>query len=152
MTKNSCRKIKVFPKALFLATTFPKIDTNLIFLFNFYQIFAKFLKNFPALCIFRPNREKLTKALKTFVENILKNPFFCNFLKKIFENLLTITKKLCFSPKSGKNTRLVCYIFKKYAKIMHFLQKLLNFFLTPYEADHLKCPFCRPKSWQRGCK
>ena len=33
--KNCCRKRILFPKALFLATTFPKIDKNSIFLMNF---------------------------------------------------------------------------------------------------------------------
>ena len=44
--KNCCRKMMLFPKALFLATTFPKIDKNAIFLMNFYQrIFSKFPNN-----------------------------------------------------------------------------------------------------------
>ena len=48
----------VFPKALFLATTFPKIAKNWIFLMNFYQKISKFSQNFPKLCIFRPNARK----------------------------------------------------------------------------------------------
>ena len=35
----------LFPKSLFLATTFPKIDKNLIFPMNFYQNFLKISQN-----------------------------------------------------------------------------------------------------------
>ena len=48
----------VFPKALFLATTFPKIDKNSIFLMNFYQKISKFSQNFQTIYIFRPNARK----------------------------------------------------------------------------------------------
>ena len=44
--KNCCRKMMLFPKALFLATTFPKIDKNSIFLMNIYQKISKF-SQFP---------------------------------------------------------------------------------------------------------
>ena len=49
----------LFPKALFLATTFPKIDKNSTFLMNFYQKISKFSENFPTICIFRPNARKI---------------------------------------------------------------------------------------------
>ena len=49
----------VFPKALFLATTFPKIDKNSIFLMNLYQKISKFSQNFPTMCNFRPNPRKI---------------------------------------------------------------------------------------------
>ena len=57
--KKRCRKVMLFPKALFLATTFPKIDKNSIFLMNFYQKISKFSQNFPTVCIFRPNARKI---------------------------------------------------------------------------------------------
>ena len=43
--KNCCRKMMLFPKALFLATTFQKVAKNSIFLLNFYQKFSKFPNN-----------------------------------------------------------------------------------------------------------
>ena len=49
----------LFPKALFLATTLPKIDKNSIFLMNLYQKISKFSQNFPTICIFRPNVRKI---------------------------------------------------------------------------------------------
>ena len=52
--KKCRRKMMLFPKALLLATTFPQIDKNSIFLMNFYQKFSKFSQNFPTICIFRP--------------------------------------------------------------------------------------------------
>ena len=39
--KNCCRKMMLFPRALFIATTFPKIVKNSIFRLNFYQKFLK---------------------------------------------------------------------------------------------------------------
>ena len=50
----------LFPKALFLATTFPKIDKNSIFLMNFYQKISNFSQNFPTTCIIRPNARKIS--------------------------------------------------------------------------------------------
>ena len=64
--KNCCRKMMLFPKALFLATTFPKTDKNSIFLMNFYQKISKFSQNFPTICIFRPNARKITAGFLNF--------------------------------------------------------------------------------------
>ena len=50
----------LFPKALILATTFPQIETNSIFLMNFYQQISKFSQNFQTICIFVQTREELT--------------------------------------------------------------------------------------------
>ena len=49
----------LFPKALFLATNFPKIAKNSIFLLNFDQKFAKCSQNFPTICVFRPKAQKI---------------------------------------------------------------------------------------------
>ena len=57
--KNCCRKMMLFPMALVLATTFPKIDKNAIFLMNFHQKISEFSQNFPTTCIFRPNQRKI---------------------------------------------------------------------------------------------
>ena len=56
----------VFPKALCLATTFPKVDRNSIFLMNFYQIISKFSQNFPTICVFRLNDRKFNAEFLKF--------------------------------------------------------------------------------------
>ena len=56
----------LFPKALFLATTFPKIDKNSIFLMNFYRKISKFSQNFPTICIFRPKARKINAGFLKF--------------------------------------------------------------------------------------
>ena len=61
----------LFPKALFLATNFPKIDKNSIFLMNVYQKIPKFSQNFPTICIFRPNARKINFGFLKFCENRL---------------------------------------------------------------------------------
>ena len=62
----------LFPKALFLATTFPKVVKNAIFLWNFYQTFSKFSQTFPPICIFRPNERKINAWIVKFFENYAK--------------------------------------------------------------------------------
>ena len=57
----------LFPKALYLATTFQKMIKNSIFPLNFYQKFSKISQNFPTNCVFRPNARKINAwFLKTF--------------------------------------------------------------------------------------
>ena len=56
----------LFPKALFLATTFPKTDENSIFLMNFYKRISNFSQNFPTICIFRPNARKSNAGFLKF--------------------------------------------------------------------------------------
>ena len=56
--KNCCRKMVLFPKGLFVATTFPKLAKNSIFLLNFYQKFSKFSQNFPNNLCFSSKRAK----------------------------------------------------------------------------------------------
>ena len=48
--KNWCRKMMLFPKALFLATNFPQLAKNSILLLHFYQKFSKFSQTFPGIC------------------------------------------------------------------------------------------------------
>ena len=56
---KKCRKMMLFPKALFLATTFPKVAKNSMCLLNFYQNFLKFSQNFQTICVFCPNARKV---------------------------------------------------------------------------------------------
>ena len=62
----------LFPKALFLATTFPKVGKNSIFLLNFYQKFSKLLKISKPFVFFVQTREKVTHGLLNSLENMLK--------------------------------------------------------------------------------
>ena len=66
LKRNCCRKVMLFPKALFLATTFPKIGKNVIFLWNFMKNFQKFLMRFPTICVFRPNARKINAGFVKF--------------------------------------------------------------------------------------
>ena len=56
----------LFPKALFLATTFPKINKNSIFLMNFNQKSSKISHNLPTIYIFRPNARKINAGFLKF--------------------------------------------------------------------------------------
>ena len=76
---NCWRKLMLFRKALFLATTFPKIVKSSIFLLLFYQ-------NFPTICVFRPNARKINAWFVKFLEKYAKIMHFCYFLKRSFEN------------------------------------------------------------------
>ena len=63
----------LFPKALFLATTFPKIVKNSLnfpieFLSKIFENFSKF----PKFVFFAQTREKLTHGLLNFLKNMLK--------------------------------------------------------------------------------
>ena len=76
----------LFSKALFLATTFPKIVKNSIFLLNYYQIFSKISKNFPTIVFVVQGREKSKHCLLNYLKNMLKECIICYFLKKFCEN------------------------------------------------------------------
>ena len=69
----------LFPKALFLATTFPKLAKNLIFLLKFYQTFSKFSQDFQTICVFRPKARKSTSGSLTFFEKYAKIMHFSQF-------------------------------------------------------------------------
>ena len=58
MEKIVVEKMMIFPKALFLATTFSKIVKKSIFPLNFYQKFSKISQNFT-IRVFRPNARKI---------------------------------------------------------------------------------------------
>ena len=69
--KNCCRKMMLFPKALFLATTFTKIVKNSIFLLNFNQKLSKISQNFPTMFFVQtPKNERI--GLLIFLKNMLK--------------------------------------------------------------------------------
>ena len=74
----------LFPNGLFLATPFPKIDKNAIFLLNFHQKFPKFPQNFPTIYRFRPNARKINAWFGKFDEKYAKIMDFSKFSKEIF--------------------------------------------------------------------
>ena len=58
----------LFPKALFIATTFTKIVKNSKFPLNFYQKLSEISQNFPTFWILDQTREKLSQDFKGLVE------------------------------------------------------------------------------------
>ena len=73
--KGCCRKMMLFPKALLLRTTFPKIVKNSIFLLNFYPKFSKTSQNFSTISVFRPNTGKINSWFATLTEIYATNIF-----------------------------------------------------------------------------
>ena len=62
----------LFPKALFLATTFAKVAKNSIFILNFYQKFSKFSQHFQTICVSRPNARKINALFVMFFDKYAK--------------------------------------------------------------------------------
>ena len=65
-------KMMLFPKALFLSTTFPKIVKNSIFLLHFYHKLSKISQNFPTIRVYRPNAQKINVWFANFFEKYAK--------------------------------------------------------------------------------
>ena len=74
----------LFPRALFVATIFPKIDKNSLFLLNFH---LNFVKVSPTNCVFRQNARKFNAGFLNFFWKIGENNAFLQFSKGIFANL-----------------------------------------------------------------
>ena len=117
--KNCCRKMMLFPKALFLATTFPKIDKNSIFLMNFYQkiskipnnaffsIFSrkllKMLSKIPQrIMVLVKTLENLTQAFEIFLKIDQNKAFFVLFSKKFLKIFSKISHPIGFFVQSAK--------------------------------------------------
>ena len=64
--KNWCRKMVLFPKALFLVTNLKNKNKNSIFLKKFHQKISTFSQNFPTICVFRPNAQKINAGFVKF--------------------------------------------------------------------------------------
>ena len=109
----------LFPKALFLATTFPKIVKNSIFPLNFYQKFLKISQQFE---FFVQTAKNGTNRFVNSFEKYAQIMDFFNFLKKILKNFETFSKfqKLFVVKMRDKLTHGLLIFFEKYAKIMHF--------------------------------
>ena len=117
--RNCCRKMLLFPKALFLATTFPKNRKIQFFYWIFIKNFEKFLTIFPTICVFRQKREKVMHGLLNFSKNA-KIMDFRNFLQKFFENSQNFPRICVFRPNARKITPCFVKFFEKYAKIKEF--------------------------------
>ena len=99
--KNCCRKIVLFPKALFLVINFRKIKLKIkIKIQFFYIIFIKTFKFSQQFSFIFQTREKLTHGLLNSFEKYAKIMHFLQFFK---ENFLKMFNKLCFSSKRAKN-------------------------------------------------
>ena len=61
--KNYCRKMVLFPKALFLASHFPNVAKNSICLLNFYQECSRFPKVSKQFVFFTHTRERVTRGV-----------------------------------------------------------------------------------------
>ena len=86
--KNCCRKLVLFPKALFLVTNFRKIklknkNKNQFFNSSFIKNFQNFLKISQQFAFFVQTRKKLTNGLLTCFEKYAKKCIFSDFLRKI---------------------------------------------------------------------
>ena len=120
--KNCCRKMMLFPKALFLERTFPKIVKNSIFYWIFIKDFQNFLKISQQFVFFFQTRENLTQGFE-FLLKLDQNNAFLLFSKESFENLLKKFQNNCvFRPKRGNLTQGFFNFFEKSPKIIHFLQ------------------------------
>ena len=62
----------LFPKALFLATTFPKLAKNSIFYWTFIKNFQKFLKVSQRFIFFFQTAKNEHIGLLIFLKNMLK--------------------------------------------------------------------------------
>ena len=87
--KNCCRKMRIFQRALFLATTFPKIVRNSIFLVNFPHSFKIISQNSQQFGRFVQTRGKINAGFLKFGENRLKSCIF-QFSFEIFSKLSKI--------------------------------------------------------------
>ena len=86
---EKCRNLMLFPTALFLVTTYPKLFKIQIFLLNFHRKISRFSQDFPTTCIFNTNARNINAAFLKFFEKYAKIIHFCNFLKKSFANFET---------------------------------------------------------------
>ena len=73
----------LFLKALFLATTFPKIVKNSNFII---EILSKISLNFPTIHVFLPNARKINADFVKFFEKYAKIKHYLQFSKEFFEN------------------------------------------------------------------
>ena len=123
--KKCCRKMVLFPKALFLVTNFRKIK-NSIFLRNFYQKISKFSENFPTICVFRQNAQKMNAQFVNLFVKYAKIMHFLQFSEEKYSKFSEIFSKFAinclFSPKAQKINAWFVKILLKNAKIMHFSQ------------------------------
>ena len=123
----------LFPKALFLATTFPKLAKNLIFLFNFYQKFSKFSQNFPTICVFRPNPRKSNAWFVKFFWKYAQVMHFKQILKEIFWKFSKISQIFrtiyVFRPNARKVNTLFVKDFREKCRNNRFFAIFLRNFL-----------------------
>ena len=139
----------LFPKALFLATTFPKLAKNLIFLLNFYHKFSKFSQNFPTICVFRPNARKGNAWFVKFIWKYSQLMHFKQFSKEFFWEFSKISQIFrtiyVFRPNARKVSTLFVKDFRETCQDNRFVAIFLRNFLKIFSKfpDNL---FFRPNA------
>ena len=97
--KNCCRKMVLFPNALFLVTNFAKIIIKFKFSIDFSSETFKISQNFPTIGVFCPDGDKRTIRFVKSFEKYAKIKHFTNFWSifwKFFENLLKNSQHFVF--------------------------------------------------------
>ena len=100
--KTCCRKMRLFPKALFLASTFPKVSKNSIFLLNFYQKFSKFSQNFQTICVVCANAPNGNMDCLILLKRFENNGSFAIFLWNFLKIFSKFPNNLFFRPNARK--------------------------------------------------
>ena len=98
----------LFRKALFLATTLPKIVKNSIFLLKFNRNFSKFSQKFHSICVCRPNVRKFSSGFVKFCVKLATIMHFCNFLKKNFAKFRKFPARGALPPDPHEADPLTC--------------------------------------------
>ena len=115
--KNSCRKMVLFPKALFLVTNLRKEIKNKKIQF-FYRIFIKNFQNFHSIsqqCVFSTNAQKINAQFANFFEKYAKIMHFLQFSEETFSKFSKVFSKIpincLFRPNAQKiNEQFVKFI------------------------------------------
>ena len=147
----------LFPKALFLATTFPKLAKNLNFLLNFYQTFSKFSQNFQTICVFGQNVRKCNQCFVKFVWTLAQVMHFKQCLKEIYWKCSKISENFRTIYAFRPNARIVNTLFVKDFRETCWNKRFFAIFLINFWKIFSKFPnklFFRPNAWKitRGFK
>ena len=121
----------LFPKALFLATTFPQIVTNSTFLLNVHQKLSKLSQNVQTICIFHSNKRKINTGFLNFFEKQAKT---MHFWKSSYQIYFKISKFLWLPGGSspGLPTRPTPSVFPRTKILTTHMQQVLLIRKLPY--------------------
>ena len=100
--KDCCRKMILFPNALFLATDNLKIEKIQFF----YWIFHRDVFFPTKLLVFVETLENVSHGFEKDFQNWLKYCIFCNFLKESFGKFSKVLRRQCGRSQVDPPTRL----------------------------------------------